>query len=420
MDTIISKRRRKAQPTLGPYNEGGYKWAVYCAGDDGKRRRRKFIQRVDASAFLADKLVEAENLGTRIAASLDDDIKRETFAALELLKRHGVSLLDAAKQHCAHLEATTRSALITDLIDEFTESKVADGKAARYAADLKGRMRLFVEKFGTRYAAELTTKDIQEWLAGLMVGPLSRNHFRRVVGTFFSWCWRLGYCSENPVLRVSKVKVPPGQILVYTPKEMAKLLRSAATWNPGRVKPEGKRGRNSLPDFDHVTTDILANIVLCGFAGLRQSEFERLTWEQVKIDRGVIDLSATITKTAARRLVKIRPVLLEWLRHLGPFRSGPIIQTNYSNRMTAFRRQLKMPWKHNALRHSFASYLMEDLQNPGEVSLQLGHSNVSVVFAHYRALVAPEDNKGFWDLTPAKVLKENADLMPFQSHELAP
>jgi integrase len=418
MDTTIARRRHKAEPTLGPYNEGIYNWAVYYVGEDGKRVRRKFVSKGEATAFLADKEVETENLGTRIAATLDDDVKREAFAALALLKRHNVSLLDAAKQHCAHLEATTHSAPIKDLIEPFFESKVADGKCHRYALDLKSRMKPFIAQFGERYASEIKTKDIQEWLAALAVGPLSRNHYRRVLGTFFSWCWRLGYCPENPVLRVSKAKVLPGQILVYTPKEMAKLLRSAATWKPGRVKPKGTRGRNSLPDFDHETSDILANIVLCGFAGLRQSEFERLTWEQVKVDRLVIDLSANITKTAARRLVKIRPVLLEWIQQLGLFRSGPIVQPNYSNRMFAFRRQLKMPWKHNALRHSFASYLMEDIQQPGEVSLQLGHSDAGVVFAHYRALVTPEDTKRFWELNPSKVLKR-ASVIEILPHALA-
>jgi integrase len=91
---------------------------------------------------------------------------------------------------------------------------------------------------------------------------------------------------------------------------------------------------------------------------------------------------------------------------LGPFQSGPICKTNFSNRLKAFRWQLKSEWKHNALRHSFASYLMEETANPGEVSLQLGHSNAGVVFAHYRALVTADDAQAFWALTPEAVLRE--------------
>jgi integrase len=378
---------------------------VYFVGDNGKRTRRKFVTKNEATTFLADKLVESENLGTRIASALDDDIKRDAFAAMQWLKPFGKSLLDAAQHYRGHLEATAKSARIASLVEPFVESKEADGKCRSYLADLRSRMNRFAKVYGERFASEITTKEIQEWLAGLTLGPLSRNHFRRVLCTFFVWCWRLGYCSENPVAKVSKAKCASGAISVLSPKEMAELLHSAATWNPDRIRPTNRDAHYNL-NRTHETADILANVVICGFAGLRQSEFERLTWEQVKIDRGIIDLSATITKTAKRRFVTIRPALLGWLQHLGPFQSGPICKTNFSNRLKAFRWQLKSEWKHNALRHSFASYLMEETANPGEVSLQLGHSNAGVVFAHYRALVTADDAQAFWALTPEAVLRE--------------
>ena len=401
MDTSISKRRRKTKPSIGEYNEGVYKWAVYYMGEDGKRTRRKFTQKNDASAFLADKLVEVENLGNRIASTLDDDVKRDAYAAIEMLRPFGKSILDATKHYCAHLEATVRSAPIADLVEQFKEAKIADGKSKVYIKDIRARVNCFARDFGTRFASEITTKDIQEWLAGLMVGNLTRNNYRRVLSAFFSWCWRLGYCPENPILKVSKAKSQPSPIGVYTAKEMRRLLRAVATCE------SAQQGRS----------DLLANVVFCGFAGLRQSEFERLTWEQVKIDRGVIDLSATITKTAARRIVTIRPVLLAWLKHMGPFQKGPVCKLGFERQLKAFRRDFRFPWKHNALRHSFASYLMEEIQHPGEVSLQLGHSDAGVVFAHYRALVTPEDSKAYWALTPDLVLK-GADIIPIDGSKL--
>ncbi len=417
MDTSTFKRRRKAQPSLGSYNEGDYKWAVYYTGQDGNRARRKFYQKNDAEAFLADKLVEVENLGTRIASVLDDDVKRQAFEASELLKPFGKSILDAAKHFRAHLEATTKSAPITELSQQFQDSKQADGKSSRYLGDLRNRLRPFVRDCGQRFASEVTAKDIYEWLGKLTVGNLTRNHYRLVLSAFFGWCWRLGYCAENPVAKVSHAKVQPTAIEVYTPAEMAALLHSAATWKPDHIRPTVENSGYAI-SRPHETTDILASIVLCGFAGLRQSEFERLSWEQVKIDRGVIDLSAAITKTAARRLVKIRQPLLAWLQHLGPFQSGRICKTNFSNRLLAFRRQLATPWKQNALRHSFASYLMEALQNPGEVSLQLGHSDAGVVFAHYRETVTVDDAKAFWALTPDAVLAD-AEVINLDKKALA-
>ncbi len=344
---------------MGPYNESGYKWAVYFTGEDGKRARRKFYQKNDAESFLADKLVEVENLGTKIAAALDDEVKRHAFAAVEALKPFGKSIADAINHYRAHLEATVKSALVSDLVAQFEASKEAEEKSDRYLSDLSVRLRPFLKQFGTKYASEVTPKGLQEWLAAMQVGNVTKNHYRRIASAFFAWCWRMGYVSENPVLKVTRAKQNPGPICIYTPTEMRAILRAAATWQPDRIKAEGPQGRNCL-EFTHETKDVLANIVLCGFAGLRQSEFERLAWEQVKLDRGLVDLSASITKTAARRLVKIKPVLAAWLRHLGPPTEGPIAQKNFSNRLSAFRRQLKTPWKPNALRHSFASYLTHE------------------------------------------------------------
>jgi hypothetical protein len=47
-------------------------------------------------------------------------------------------------------------------------------------------------------------------------------------------------------------------------------------------------------------------------------------------------------------------------------------------------------WKHNALRHSFASYRLAQIQNANQVALETGHT-VKVLFTNYRELVAPED-----------------------------
>src|SRR5687767_7558089 len=132
MDTPIAKRRRKAKPSMGPYNEGGYKWAVYFTGEDGNRTRRKFSQKKDAESFLADKLVEVENLGTKIAATLDDEVKRHAFTAVEALKPFGKSIFDALNHYRAHLEATAKSALVSDLVSRFEASKEAEEKSERY------------------------------------------------------------------------------------------------------------------------------------------------------------------------------------------------------------------------------------------------------------------------------------------------
>ena len=56
-------------------------------------------------------------------------------------------------------------------------------------------------------------------------------------------------------------------------------------------------------------------------------------------------------------------------------------------------------WKHNALRHSFASYGLAQIQNANQVALEPGHT-VKVLFTNYRELVTPEEAKSWFEIVP--------------------
>ncbi len=136
------------------------------------------------------------------------------------------------------------------------------------------------------------------------------------------------------------------------------------------------------------------------FAGLRTSEIMRLDWSSIDLDRGFIEVAAKKTKTAQRRLVTITENLQAWL---APFvrESGPVspLPTTYQwhFRKAACAAGIAR-WPNNALRHSFASYLLADNQDAARVALQLGHSESRTLFAHYRELVKPEEAKAFWQI----------------------
>ena len=60
-----------------------------------------------------------------------------------------------------------------------------------------------------------------------------------------------------------------------------------------------------------------------------------------------------------------------------------------------------VPWKHNALRHSFISYRCADIQNVAQVALEAGNSP-GMIFGHYRELVAASEAKTWFAITPAQ------------------
>ena len=56
-------------------------------------------------------------------------------------------------------------------------------------------------------------------------------------------------------------------------------------------------------------------------------------------------------------------------------------------------------WKHNAIRHSFISYRVAQIQKVAQVALEAGNSP-RVVFSNYRELVRPVDAVKWFAISP--------------------
>jgi integrase len=135
----------------------------------------------------------------------------------------------------------------------------------------------------------------------------------------------------------------------------------------------------------------------------------RLDWQNVKLGRGHIEITAANAKTASRRIVPILPNLAVWLKDVAK-KTGKIfphtrayfheIQRDISAN-TKNDKLAALPWKHNALRHSFISYRVADIQNLAQVALEAGNSP-GMIFGHYRELVTADDAKAWFAIVPAK------------------
>ena len=175
---------------------------------------------------------------------------------------------------------------------------------------------------------------------------------------------------------VPLAKVVSGEPGILTPEQMARLLESA--------------DEETLPYW-----------AIGAFAGLRSAEIERLQWEQVDFEAGLIEVTAKSSKTASRRLVKIEPNLHRWLSPY-MFQHGPVCPPGLYPRLLEDRKRAGLTeWPSNALRHSFASYHLAHFGNPQKTSAELGHMNPAIVFQHYRQLVRPEQAERWWKVVPA-------------------
>src|SRR5262249_32834441 len=121
------------------------------------------------------------------------------------------------------------------------------------------------------------------------------------------------------------------------------------------------------------------------FTGIRSAELLRLEWSEINFEKGHIEVKARKAKTATRRLVPIQPNLAKWLE---PYRgsTGKLFESRRTvDSAIKFAKRLRIPWKANCLRHSYATYRLSMVPDAGRIALEIGNSPAKL-FTDYREL----------------------------------
>jgi integrase len=359
---------------IKPYKHPRLKFVVR-SNATGKWERRFFQTKAEAETYAAQKEIELLNQGTE-GVAFPTELRVMARRAANQLAEYKKTISDAAEFYLKHLDATTRSVPLTVAMNELIENRKASGASVRYCNDLRLRIGRFCNDFPDRRLSEISTGDVDNWLAGLQLAPVTRNTFRRDLRTLFSFGMTRRYCAENPVIQTTKAKETDGDIEILSVAQTSQLLESAAA--------------DTLPFW-----------AIGAFAGLRRSEIERLDWSQVDFESGLIEVKARHSKTATRRLVTMHSNLRAWL---APYRAnrGNVCPENLRIRIEADRDRagLRDNWPSNALRHSFGSYHLAHFKDAAALALQMGNSP-DVIFRHYRELVKPKEAARYWQIKPA-------------------
>jgi len=376
----------------------------------GNKPKRRFdsypteAEALEAANRLAKQLSERDVL----TASMTSDQAIEYASAQQALKPVSLSLLPAittlteavgivgdltsvvaaAKFYAARHRRTVPKR-VSDVVAELLAVKESRGASERYLQDLRSRLGRFAEAFQMD-TCNVTTAEIQSWLDGQKLGSQDYTNFRRVVFMCFEFAVARGYASDNPVERVERVKVRPGDTEIFTPNEIARLLATAS------------------PEF-------LPCLAIGAFAGLRSAEIERLKWSDVDLAGRHITIGSKNAKTASRRIVPIHDNLASWLapyaEKQGKVWPGTHDEFYDAQQVTAAataveadeikgaKAQKPVEWKANALRHSYASYRFAQIGDAGRVAGELGNS-AAVVHKHYRELVKPADAQRWFAVKP--------------------
>jgi integrase len=339
----------------------------------GKGERRFFQTRQEAVGWAQIQRVRRQNEGGR---SFDD---RELAA-------YGLTISDAIKFTLDHYRRQTASAPLESAVNALIEGKKGTGRSERYCNDLRLRLGRVCAAFENKTVAQISTGDLEAFLASLNVAPETRNTFRRDIRTLWSFSEKRGWATATTAKNTERSKVidrPPG---ILTPEQAAALLAESKD------------------------NDLLAFHAIGLFAGLRVAEIKALDWKDVDLAGGFIHVGAKISKTRSRRLVPILDNLRAWLQPVAK-QSGPIVERELRYRHEAARQRAGiMEWPENCMRHSFVSYRLVDTQNAPQTALESGHDQ-AVLFAHYRELVKPKDAARYWQIMPSAEAGEKVVAM---------
>jgi hypothetical protein len=174
----------------------------------GGRRLRQFADLADArreAKIIAGQLSAGQGAALELTGK-DRDIYLFAVSKLKQLqvplnvaveefvaaKKIGVPLLAAAKFYHETHSTKLPEKTVSDVVAEFLAAKKSDGRSFRYLQDCKARLERFSRDFKVNLR-DVRTQELDAWLRGLKLSPRTRNNFRTVICSLFSFARDAGY-----------------------------------------------------------------------------------------------------------------------------------------------------------------------------------------------------------------------------------
>jgi integrase len=317
---------------------------------------------------------------SREAIGLSQREMSDFITAKRKLAEHGKTINDATDFLLDYLERVCRSGTtVAQLAEEMLEAKRRDGLSVKYLAMLRLYSKRFCQDFGDKPIAGITVDELDDWLRSLPGSPKTRTDYRSNIGVLFSHAAKRRMIDLNPVAFTAKPKLIDRPPEIFTVDELRALLEAAK----------------------HTESSVVPMLAIGAFAGLRDAEIGRLTWDVIDMTRGYIEVKAAKAKSARRRIVPIQPNLVAWLRPYAAMK-GPVAPEGSREKIDlAFEAAKIVRWPVNGLRHSYASYRLAVTHDAPRVASELGHTTPQLLYSAYRELVLPEEAERYWKIEPA-------------------
>ena len=381
-------------------HKGGRSWQLDCGWLNGKRVQLSFKTKADAEDEMAKRKALLRESGHQAFTLSDAD--RVLFAQIrDDLKKHGGTIQKAAAFWMKHAKPAKAPVTLDELIKMCIAAKREEGQSERYLKQFKSPTEKFAKAgHGLRMCNEITGEDVLQWLRMNKWAEKTWNNYRTDLRTLFQWGIEQKYLTINPCDGVLRKKVDDSEVEIMTVDEISKLLHRAAAPRPGALKRDD--GGKFLPaDLEQVDfRDCLVVAVLGFYCGLRP-ERELGHMEADAIGEEVVRVRGKTTKSRSSRGIPLSENARAWLKLCPPLK-GRIIPKNFAKKWKALRQSVGLfdEWPHDVMRHSYATYWLEEHGDEKRLQLLMDHKSADMIYKHYKGHTTPSEAKAFWALLP--------------------
>ncbi|PTY02044.1 hypothetical protein DB347_25135 [Opitutaceae bacterium EW11] len=355
----------------------------------GTRIRRNFATRADAEAELQLLTVQA----TQADAELRTAVTRltptqlsETETAYQRIKDRPHSLLFYVEHALERFREPNECKKLGAAVNEYLAARrhEHDEKllSTPYLENLERGLQELAKQSPELAVAELTGPHVVTFLELRHPSTKTFNNRRGVVSAFLNYCLQHGWIESNPLARIParRVRRPRGAAKTFSAAQTREFMQALETFADGRF---------------------VVYFALAFFAGIRpgvpHGEMSRLTPSAVKLDEGVIEISAEVSKVREPRKIVIQPNLAAWLRAY-PLDRFAIVPDHFQEARTKLTARFHL--SHDVTRHTFISMFVAKFRSVGEAALQSGNSE-SIIRRHYLDSKSKAEAEDFFSIVPA-------------------
>jgi integrase len=343
----------------------------------------------DAKAWITD-MRKVANAEKSAVIALPMALRTSLLYMVELCQKEGFDIVEMCRLgiETAKAKKVAREMLFREAVAHCLLQKEREELSQIYQKELRDFFRDAGNSFDELKLNEITARDLRDWLDEQEVSPVTWNNYRRKFGVLWSFAAEAQnhWVTENVVLQIKPKDVKNEEVSALTPAQAKVILATAHAQIPR----------------------LLTYLCVGMFGGLRRSEIEAASWEDIDWETNSIRATGGKMRSVTSRYVHLEPVLIDWLKPIAA--SGPLCTGTHARRADINRlRELTFDFDGNIFRHSFGTYHYHGFKNAQATIAEMGHTTTAMLFKHYRRPVPKPVAEKFWSLTREVVLSKKED-----------